>query len=71
VALLVPPVSEDATPAERARELQVQLRILRIRERTANFEDKEAIRRAIADRERELEVIAAEQGLPDDVSLDS
>jgi hypothetical protein len=51
---------DDPSPAERARELAVQLRVLRIRERTANFEDREAIRRAINEREAELERLEPE-----------
>jgi hypothetical protein len=45
---------DEQSPSERAQELQIQLRFLRVREETANFEDKEAIRRAIREREREL-----------------
>jgi hypothetical protein len=47
----------DRETAERVRELQVQLRVLRIRERTANFENREAIRRAIDEREAELDAL--------------
>jgi hypothetical protein len=45
----------DGSPVERAKELQARLAMLRIREGTANFEDREAFRRAIRETERELE----------------
>lgn len=46
----VPPEHE-----ERARELQLELLVLEARLESANFEDKEAFRRAINEREDELE----------------
>ena len=44
---------------ERARELQVELFVLEARLESANFEDKEAYRRAINERETELDELRA------------
>jgi hypothetical protein len=53
----------EQSPRERARQLQAEIAMLRIREGTANFEDKEAFRRAIRERETELEALGVD---PDD-----
>lgn len=45
--------------ASQARELKTQLRILRIRAETANFENREAYRRAI--KEKEAEIVRLEE----------
>jgi hypothetical protein len=55
----------EQSPRERARQLQAEIAMLRIREGTANFEDKEAFRRAIREREAELEALGVD---PDDES---
>jgi len=48
---------DDVLPEdeERARELQLELMVLEARLESANFEDEEAFRRAIQEREAELE----------------
>ena len=40
--------------ASRARKLKTQLRVLRMRAESANFEDREAYRRAIKEKEAEI-----------------
>ncbi|WP_254830183.1 hypothetical protein [Haloglomus salinum] len=55
----------EQSPRERAKQLQAEIAMLRIREGTANFEDKEAFRRAIREREAELEALGVD---PDDES---
>lgn len=45
---------EDQDTLERAKELQAKLVVLRLREGTANFENREAIRREINRLEEEL-----------------
>lgn len=55
--------SEDEGPEAQAKELQARLVVLRLREGTANFEDKEAIRREIRRIEEELESLGVD---PDD-----
>ncbi len=49
----------DVRPAdrERAHELQIQLFTLEARLKAANFEDKEAYRRAIRERREELDAL--------------
>jgi hypothetical protein len=42
---------------ERARELQLELLVLEARLESANFEDEEAYRRAINEREAELDAL--------------
>jgi hypothetical protein len=51
----------------RAKELQGKLVVLRLREGTANFENKEAIRREINRVEAELESLGVD---PDDIEAD-
>ena len=46
--------SDDPDPTERAKEIQARLVVLRLRKRTANFENREAIRREINRLEEEL-----------------
>lgn len=56
-------MAEDDTersPRERAKELQAEIAVLRMREGTANFEDREAFRRAIREREAELESLGVD-----------
>lgn len=48
----------EPTPRERAKRLATRLRFLRMRERSANFEDREAIRREIRRTEAELTRLA-------------
>jgi hypothetical protein len=59
----------EQSPRERAKQLQAEIAMLRIREGTANFEDKEAFRRAIRERESELKDIGVDpeglEGGPD------
>ena len=50
-----PPADVPPEHYERARELQVELFVLEARLESANFEDKEAYRRAINERETELD----------------
>jgi hypothetical protein len=50
-----PPADVPPEHHERARELQVELFVLEARLESANFEDKEAYRRAINERETELD----------------
>jgi hypothetical protein len=50
-----PPADVPPQHHERARELQIQLTVLEARLETANFENKEAYRRAIAERREELD----------------
>ena len=57
----------EESPRERARRLAVQLRILRMRERSANFEDREAIRREIRRKEEALTRLADAGGFDVDV----
>ncbi|MFQ3318084.1 MAG: hypothetical protein ACI80F_000131 [Natronomonas sp.] len=52
----IPPKHHD-----RARELQVELMVLEARLESANFEDKEAYRRAIREREEELDELRTEE----------
>jgi hypothetical protein len=50
-------VDPDADPEalrSRARRLTTQLRVLRMRAESANFEDREAYRRAITEKEAEI-----------------
>lgn len=49
---------DEGSPRERAKRLAVQLRVLRMRERSANFEDREAIRREIRRKEEALTRLA-------------
>lgn len=56
----------EQSPRERARQLQAELAMLRIREGTANFENKEAFRRAIREKEAELEALGVDPGELDD-----
>ncbi|PSQ36680.1 hypothetical protein BRD05_02290 [Halobacteriales archaeon QS_9_70_65] len=50
-----PPADVPPEHHERARELQVELFVLEARLESANFEDEEAYRRAINERETELD----------------
>lgn len=52
-----PPDGVPPEHHERARELQIELLVLEARLESANFEDEEAYRRAIRERERELEAL--------------
>lgn len=61
--------SEGRTPRERARRLATQLRFLRMRERSANFEDREALRREIRRKEEELTRLADAGGFEVDVDV--
>lgn len=54
-------------PEERAKELQARLVVLRLREGTANFENREAIRREIRRVEDELSAL----GVDPDEDVDS
>ena len=54
-----PPADVPPEHHERARELQVELFILEARLESANFEDEEAYRRAINERETELDELRA------------
>ncbi|MFC7227926.1 hypothetical protein N0B31_10980 [Salinirubellus salinus] len=45
---------DPAALRSRSRELKTQLRVLRMRAESANFEDREAYRRAIKEREAEI-----------------
>jgi hypothetical protein len=60
----------ERTPRERAKRLATRLRFLRMRERTANFEDREAIRREIRRTEEELTRLAEGAGFDVDVGRD-
>jgi hypothetical protein len=53
---------EDVPPehADRARELQLELFVLEARLESANFENKEAYRRAIRERREELDDLRTE-----------
>lgn len=57
--------SEDEGPEAQAKELQARLVVLRLREGTANFEDKEAIRREIRRIEEELESLGVDPDADD------
>lgn len=59
----------EGTPRERAKRLATQLRFLRMREQSANFEDREAIRREIRRKERELTRLADAGGFEVDVEV--
>lgn len=64
------PVQKAVTvddPEERAKELQARLVVLRLREGTANFENREAIRREIRRVEDELAAL----GVDPDEDVDS
>jgi hypothetical protein len=64
------PVRDAVTvdnPEERAKELQARLVVLRLREGTANFENREAIRREIRRVEDELSAL----GVDPDEDVDS
>lgn len=50
-----PPADVPPEHRDRARELQIELTVLEARLEAANFEDKEAYRRAIKQRRRELD----------------
>ena len=54
-----PPADVPPEHHERARELQVELFVLEARLESANFEDKEAYRRAINECETELDELRA------------
>ena len=54
-----PPADVPPKHHERARELQVELFVLEARLESANFEDQEAYRRAINEREAELNELRA------------
>jgi hypothetical protein len=55
---------EDVPPEhhDRARELQLELLVLEARLESANFEDKEAFRRAIRERREELDGLRTGSG---------
>jgi hypothetical protein len=59
----------EATPRERAKRLVTRLRFLRMRERSANFEDLEAIHREIHRTEEELARLADEGGFEVDIEV--
>ena len=63
------PDEDERTPRERAKRLATRLRFLRMRERTANFEDREAIRREIRRTEEELTRLADAGGFDLDVDV--
>ena len=65
-----PSEERERTPRERAKRLATRLRFLRMRERTANFEDREAIRREIRRTEEELTGLAEGAGFDVDVGRD-
>lgn len=50
----------EPTRAERVRTLRIQIRFLSIQEETANFEDREAIRRKRRELEAELAELAGD-----------
>ncbi|WP_299236322.1 hypothetical protein [Natronomonas sp.] len=50
-----PPPDVPPEHRDRARELQIELTVLEARLEAANFEDKEAYRRAIKERRQELD----------------
>ncbi len=54
-----PPADVPPEHREQARELQVELFVLEARLESANFEDEEAYRRAINEREAELDELRA------------
>ena len=54
-----PPADVPPEHHDRARELQVELFVLEARLESANFEDKEAYRRAINERETKLDELRA------------
>jgi hypothetical protein len=55
----------------RANELKTQLRVLRMRAESANFEDREAYARALREKEEEIERLRRAAELADvDVSLE-
>jgi hypothetical protein len=60
---------EERIPRERAKRIATRLRFLRMRERTANFEDREAIRREIRRTEEELSRLADAGGFDVDVGV--
>lgn len=60
---------DGTSPRERARRLATRLRFLRMRERTANFEDREAIRREIRRTEEALTRLADAGGFEVDVDV--
>jgi hypothetical protein len=60
------PGADAGSAVERAKELQARLVTLRLRERTANFENQEAIRRAIREAERELRELGADPDAAED-----
>jgi hypothetical protein len=55
-----PPDDVPPEHTERARELQLELLVLEARLESANFEDKEAYRRAIRERREELDDLRTE-----------
>lgn len=57
--------AEDQDSVDRAKELQARLVVLRLREGTANFENREAIRREINRIEEELAALGID---PESVS---
>ncbi len=61
--------ADEETPRERAKRLATQLRFLRMREQSANFEDLEAIRREIRRKEQELTRLADAGGFEVDVEV--
>jgi hypothetical protein len=64
-----PSADDERSPRERARRLATRLRFLRMRERTANFENREAIRREIRRTEEELTRLADAGGFEVDVDV--
>ncbi|MEF8915653.1 hypothetical protein [Natronomonas sp.] len=56
-----PPEDVPSEHIERARELQLELLVLEARLESANFEDKEAYRRAIRERREELDDLRTER----------
>ncbi|MEF8842149.1 MAG: hypothetical protein V5A62_11070 [Haloarculaceae archaeon] len=61
--------ADERTPRERAKRLATRLRFLRMRQRTANFENREAIRREIRRTEEELTRLADAGGFEVDVDV--
>jgi hypothetical protein len=57
----------ERSPRERAGRIATRLRFLWMRERTANFEDREALRREIRRAEEELTRLADAEGFDVDV----
>lgn len=64
-----PAEDDESSPRERAKRLATRLRFLRMRERTANFEDLEAIRREIRRTEEEFTRLADAGGFEVDVDV--